>query len=166
MDLWRIAVRALVAYLYLLLTTRASGKRVVGQATPFDLVVSLLIGDLVDDVLWGEVSVSKFGAAAASIFVCDAIVTMAAQRSAAFLRLVEGTPAVVVRDGQIDHRALASEQMSEVDLAHLLRLDGIDDRGEVHKAFVERDHELSVLRSRAAEPAQKQDAPRAAELLR
>lgn len=56
MDRGRIAVCALVAYVYLLVTTRASGKRVVSQATPFDLLVSLIIGDLIDAALWGEVS--------------------------------------------------------------------------------------------------------------
>jgi uncharacterized membrane protein YcaP (DUF421 family) len=166
MDLWRIAVRALVAYAYLLLTTRAGGKRVVSQATPFDLVVAILVGDLIDDVLWAEVSVPKFGAAAASIFFCDAIVKIGVHRSAAFLRLVNGAPTEVVRDGKEDRGALRSEQLSEVDLAHLLRLDGIDDPGEVRRAFVERDHQLSIFLVPAAEPAQREDSSRAAELLR
>jgi uncharacterized membrane protein YcaP (DUF421 family) len=166
MDLWRIAVRALIAYAYLLYTTRASGKRVVGEATPFDFVVSVLIGDLVDDLLWAEVAVPKFGAAVGSIFVCDAIVKIGVHRSAAFLRLVNGAPTEVVRDGREDRSALRSEQLGELDLAHLLRLDGIEDRGDVHRAFVERDHELSVLRTPRAEPAQRQDAPRVVELAR
>ena len=60
--------------------------------------------------------------------------------------------------------ALRGEQLNEGDLAHLLRLQGIDDRKDVRAAFVERDHELSVIRTPAAESAQKKDAPRVMEM--
>ena len=75
MDLWRIAVRALAAYIYLAVTTRASGKRVISQATPFDFVIALILGDLVDDALWAEVPMSVFLVASGSLFLvhfaCD-----------------------------------------------------------------------------------------------
>ena len=165
MDLGRIAVRALVAYVYLLVTTRASGKRVVGQATPFDLLVSLILGDLIDDALWAEVSMVKFGAGAGTIFLCDLVVKFFAYRSDAFEHLVNGKPAVVLRDGVEDRAALRGEQLNDGDLAHLLRLQGVRERAEVHVAFVERDHEVSVIRRPGAEPAQKQDAPRVREMI-
>lgn len=163
MDLWRIAVRALVAYVYLMVTTRTSGKRVVSQATPFDFVVSIIIGDLIDDAMWAEVSMPKFGAAVSTIFLCDALVKFGAHRWPWFFRLVQGTPTAVLRDGREDARALRGEQLNEADLAHLLRLKGIDDWSEVHLALVERDHEVSAILKPEAEPAQKQDAPRVLE---
>lgn len=166
MDLGRIAVRALIAYVYLLVTTRASGKRVVSQATPFDLLVSLILGDLIDDALWGEVSLAKLAAAAGTICLCDLIVKFAAHHSDAFLRLVDGHPTPVLRDGVEDRDALRREQLNEDDLAHLLRLQGVDDRKDVHLALVECDHELSVIRRPGAEPAQKKDAERVKEMLR
>lgn len=162
MDLWRIAVRALAAYVYLLVTTRAGGKRVVGQATPFDFVVSLIVGDLVDDFFWAEVSMAKFGAAVGTIFFCDALVKLGAFHSTRFLHIVNGRPRVVLRDGTVDGDELRREQLNETDLAHLLRLDGIsrDKWNDVHLATLERDHETSVILTPGAEPATKQDAPR------
>lgn len=165
MDLWRIAVRALIAYLYLMVTTRASGKRVISQATPFDLVVSLVIGDLIDDAMWAEVSMPKFGAAVSTIFLCDSIVKFGAHRWPWFFRLVQGSPTTVLREGEEDAGALRGEQMNDGDLAHLLRLKGIEDWSKVHLALVERDHEVSALLKPEAEPAQKQDAPRVRESL-
>jgi uncharacterized membrane protein YcaP (DUF421 family) len=166
MDLWRIAIRALVAYVYLMVTTRASGKRVVSQATPFDFVVSLIIGDLIDDLLWAEVSVAKFGAAVAAIFVCDAFVKIGAFHSTRFMHLVNGLPRAILRDGLEDGKALRREQLNEEDLAHLLRLDGIDrDKwNDVHLAVLERDHETSVILKPTAEPAKQKDARRAVQL--
>jgi len=49
MDVARIAVRCIGAFIYLLTMTRLSGKRVVSQATPFDFVVALIVGDCIDD---------------------------------------------------------------------------------------------------------------------
>ena len=164
MDLWRIAVRVLIAYAYLLFTTRASGKRVIAQATPFDFVVSLIIGDMFDDGIWAEVGMPKFAAGVGSIFLCDAIVKLGARRWDWFFRLTNGSPTVVLRDGEKDQRALRSEQLNDADLAHLLRLHGIDDRSKVQLALVERDHEASVILEPEEEPAQEKDAVRLMEM--
>ena len=165
MDLWRIAVRALVAYVFLLIMTRASGKRVIGQATPFDLVISLIIGDLIDDALWAEVSVAKFSAAAGSIFLTDILVILAAFRSERFYRLVNGVPRVVLRNGRADHDALKREQLSDADLDHLLRVDGIDLRKKVKVGTIELDHEASLILRAEEEPATREDAKRVKEML-
>lgn len=157
MELGRIAVRALVAYIYLLLVTRLSGKRVVSQATPFDFVVSLILGDLIDDAVWAEVSMAKFAVGCGTIVALDGIIKFGAFHSQRFYRLVNGTPTAVLRDGREDRRELRSEQLNEADLAHLLRLDGIEDWKQVHLALVERDHEASALRKPAYEPLQKRD---------
>lgn len=168
MDLWRIAVRALAAYIYLMITTRASGKRVISQATPFDFVVSLIVGDLIDDCIWAEVSVAKFGAAASSIFFCDAVVKLLSFHSTRFLHVVNGAPRVVLREGVEDRNELRKEQLNELDLEHLLRLDGLDrDRwSDARMAVLERDHETSLILRPGAEPAAKEDAVRAKELMK
>ena len=155
MDLWRIAVRALGAYIYLLTMSRASGKRAVSQATPFDFVVSLIVGDLIDDALWAEVSMAKFAVAAASIFTCDVIVKVAAFHSKRILHLVNGRPRVVLRDGRELRDELRKEQLNEGDVAHLLRLQGIEKREDVRLGAIELDHQISVIRHPGAEPATK-----------
>lgn len=166
MTLGHIAVRAVVAYLYLLFLTRVSGKRVVGQATPFDFIVALILGDLIDDALWAEVSMAKFAGAAGSILLCDALTKLGAFHSYRFFHLVNGWSDELLRDGHADGRELRRQQMNEADLAHLIRREGIDDWNEVHLALLERGHELSVLRCPADEPATKADAERAKELAR
>jgi len=168
MDLWRIAVRALVSYVYLLAMTRVSGKRIVHQATTFDFVVALIAGDLIDDMLWAEVSTTKFAAAAGSIFVCDAITKLTAFRWKAVHRFLCGVPAALLRDGREDRDALRREQLSEADLAHLLRLEGIEEEKwkDVHLGLAERDDELSMIFAPQAESATRADAARVKELLR
>jgi uncharacterized membrane protein YcaP (DUF421 family) len=60
MDPLRVAIRCLVAYVFLLALLRLAGKRTVGEGTPFDFVLALIIGDLVDDAIWTEVPVAQF----------------------------------------------------------------------------------------------------------
>jgi len=60
MDLLRIAARALFAYVVLLVLMRVSGKRTVRHASPFAFTLSLVLGDMVDDLLWAEVNASVF----------------------------------------------------------------------------------------------------------
>jgi uncharacterized membrane protein YcaP (DUF421 family) len=166
MTLGRIAVRALVAYVYLLVLTRAGGKSAVSQATPFEFLVALILGDVIDDALWAEVSMAKFGAAAGSIMLCDALTKLGAFRWIPFFHLVNGRSGVLLRDGREDRHELRRQQLTRADLAHLLRLGGITDWNKVHLALIERGHELSVILRRGAKPATREDAERAREVAR
>lgn len=157
MTLGHIAVRAVVAYLYLLFVTRISGKRMISQATPFDFIVALILGDLIDDALWAEVTTAKFAGAVGSILICDAITKLGSFHSLTFFHLVNGWSRTVLRDGTEDGHELRRQQLNEDDLAHLLRLKGIEQWDEVHLALLERGHDLSVIRNPQDEPATKQD---------
>ena len=64
MDPLRIAVRALFAFVMLFVLVRVSGKRTVKQSSAFDFTVALILGDLVDDMLWAEVNSAEFVVAA------------------------------------------------------------------------------------------------------
>lgn len=74
MDPLRIIVRVVFAYFLLRTLIRLSGKRTVRQASPFDFTVALIVGDLVDDLLWAEVGAGMFIMAAGTLmFVHTAV---------------------------------------------------------------------------------------------
>jgi uncharacterized membrane protein YcaP (DUF421 family) len=156
----RIAIRALVAFAFALLLVRISGKRTVGQASPFDFTIAIILGDLFDDLLWAEVAASQFFVAMGSIFFAAAIVEVGSARSRRFFLLVNGIPSIVLRNGSADRRALRRDQLSVADLEHLLRQDGIgrDGWGDVGLGVLEHDHHLSVIRRRDAEPVPRKEA--------
>ena len=54
-DLWMTAVRAVAVYGLALLVIRIMGKRTVGNFTAFDLLVALMLGEVVDEIIYGEV---------------------------------------------------------------------------------------------------------------
>ena len=68
MDPLRIAVRVLFAYVFLLVLVRQSSTRTIKHGSPFDFTVALVLGDIIDDFLWAEVSGSELVVAAATLF--------------------------------------------------------------------------------------------------
>jgi uncharacterized membrane protein YcaP (DUF421 family) len=63
-----IAARAVFAYLTLLLLVRASGKQSIRQGTTVQFVTAVVIGDMIDNVVWGEVSLAMFLVAVVVLF--------------------------------------------------------------------------------------------------
>jgi uncharacterized membrane protein YcaP (DUF421 family) len=60
MDPLRIVVRVVFVYAVLLVLMRLGGKRLVRHASPFDFTLALIIGDMIDDMVWAEVNGSVF----------------------------------------------------------------------------------------------------------
>jgi uncharacterized membrane protein YcaP (DUF421 family) len=75
MDPLRTAVRCLVAYLFLLGLLRLAGKRSIRAGSPFDFVLALTLGDLIDDAIWSEVPVAQFFVASATLVLTKLLMT-------------------------------------------------------------------------------------------
>ena len=160
MELHQVALRALFAYVVLLALLRASGKRTVAEGSPFDFVLALVIGDMVDDLLWAEVAAAHFAAAVGVLTATHVSVSWASSRYAWAERLVEGVPSPVVIDGGPDRDSLRSERMNEKTLAFELRHHGLEKDGwpEVKSAHVETSGAVSVLRTQADRPLPRREA--------
>src|SRR3954463_16073566 len=88
-----IALRTAIVYVLLLVLIRLAGKREIGQLTPFDLVVLLLISNAVQNAMTGpDTSVTGGAVAAVTLIVINACVARLRQRSMKFQRFVEGVP--------------------------------------------------------------------------
>jgi uncharacterized membrane protein YcaP (DUF421 family) len=84
MDLSHIVARVVFAYVVLLIMVRVSGKRTVRHASPFDFTLSLVLGDMVDDLLWAEVDASVFVVAVAVLVTVHLAVALLRMRSVAW----------------------------------------------------------------------------------
>jgi uncharacterized membrane protein YcaP (DUF421 family) len=68
-DPLRLVARTLFAYGLLLVVIRLTGKRTVKHGSVLDFTIALVLGDLVDDLVWAEVPVSQFVVAAAVLLM-------------------------------------------------------------------------------------------------
>ncbi|HET7904487.1 MAG TPA: YetF domain-containing protein [Candidatus Eisenbacteria bacterium] len=143
-----IAVRCLVVYLTLLVGLRLMGKRQVGQLTPFDLLLLLLLSNAVQNAMVGpDTSLVGGLVAAATLFGANAVVAGVARRSGGATRMLEGTPTILMRHGDVIEESLRREGISREDLLRSLREHGIDDPSLVRLAILEVDGTISVLRA-------------------
>ena len=156
-ELAMTALRAVAVYVLMLATIRLLGKRTVGNFTAFDLLVALMLGEVVDEIIYGDVGMAQGMVAIAVI--------AAAQYSNSWLsywdhgmdRILEGTPTTIVEDGALQRGGLRAERMNEKDALAELRLQGVEDLREVRLARVEVDGQVSVIRQDWASPVQRAD---------
>ena len=156
-ELLHTALRATLVYMFVLFVLRVLGKRSVGNLSAFDLLVALMIGEVTDEIIFGDVTLEKGLVALVVIgfwHYANAWVTF---RNQTLDRLIEGKARPLVEHGQIDRDALAAERISEDELWSNLRSHGIDDIAEVKKACLEPSGQVSVILEEWAEPIQKRD---------
>jgi uncharacterized membrane protein YcaP (DUF421 family) len=158
-ELLLTAARTSVVYLVVLAAIRLLGKRSVGAVGPFDLVVALMLGEVVDEIAFGDVAMATGLLAIAVIAGWHLINAWASYKSRLIDRLVEAEPSVVVAHGQIRHDVLARERLSEAELWSQLRLQSIDDVRQVKLATLESSGHVSVLKEEWAKPLEKGDLP-------
>ena len=82
MDPFRIVARVVFAYVVLLIMVRVSGKRLIRHASPCDFTLTLILGDMVDDLLWAEVDASVFVVAAGMLVMIHICVELMQLRAA------------------------------------------------------------------------------------
>jgi uncharacterized membrane protein YcaP (DUF421 family) len=145
-PVWEKVLRSLVVYLFLLLAFRVLGKRQVGQLTPFDLVVLLIISNVVQNAIIGpDNSLGGGLIGAAVIFLANYLVVELTFRSKRVRRLLEAQPTLLINNGRILHENLASERVTLDDLNVALRRSGVDDVEQVRVAVLEENGGISVI---------------------
>lgn len=141
-----IVARATITYFLLWIIMRGVGKRELAEMSPFDLILLVSIGDLIQQGVTQE-DFSLTGAMlAVGTFVFWVTVFAAVQfRSMRARRLVNGTAAIVVRDGQPLERVLQMQRVTLDDLKMAARRQGIDDLRKIELAVLEPEGKFSFI---------------------
>ena len=146
-----IVARTLIVYLALLAGLRLAGKRELGQMTPFDLVVILLIANAVQNAMVGPDTSVTGGLIAAGVLVTvNYGVAQARERLPWLRRAVEGTPTLLINDGRFVQEHLRREGLSEDDVLMAIREHGVADVKDVRIAVLETDGSISIVPADAA----------------
>jgi uncharacterized membrane protein YcaP (DUF421 family) len=159
-ELAMTALRATAIYVFLLVVVRLLGKRTVGAATAFDFMVALILSEVVDEPIYGDVPLVQGLLVIAVVAGWHAVNSYLSYRSQRFDRLTGGEPTVLVEDGKIVRRAMRRERINEAELRSLLRVQGIEELADVKTATLEPDGVLSVIKTDEAQELQKRDLDR------
>jgi uncharacterized membrane protein YcaP (DUF421 family) len=156
-ELLMTAARAAAVYALILIVIRALGKRTVGNFSAFDLLVALMLGEIVDEMIYGDVRFIQGTVAIVAIASITYAESWLSYWDHGMEALLEGKPTVVVKKGEFYRPGMRRERMNEKDVLAALRIQGIRDMREVEYAVVEHDGTVSVVQYDWAQPALKAD---------
>lgn len=141
-----LALRAIFAFLLIFLITRVVGRRELSTLEPFDLIMLVVIGDLIQQgVTQSDTSVTGV------IIVLSVMASMTALfaylnfRFRSMRPLLEGRPVVLVENGQVIRRNLARERVTIEELESEARLEQIESIEAVRLAVLETNGKISFL---------------------
>ena len=145
--LLQIVLRTGVIYALVLIGVRLSGKREVGQMTPFDLTLLLLLSNSVQNAMTGpDTSLAGGAVAAATLLLLNYFVAGLSGSNRRLRRLLQGQPSLLVHDGKVIESHMARERVSMDELNRALREHGISCCDQVALAVLEVDGSISCLK--------------------
>jgi uncharacterized membrane protein YcaP (DUF421 family) len=131
-------LRPAIVYLALVVLLRLFGKRELAQLNPFDLVVLLSLSNTVQNAIIGDDNSVTGGVIGAfSLLAVNWLVVRALFRSPRLTRMMEGRSAVLIRNGQVDRKALQRESLTREELLAVVHRQGFEDFDKVNLCQLE-----------------------------
>ena len=146
MPWWSFVLRACIVYFVLLVMIRASGKRTMGQFTPFDMLLVVLLGNAVQNALLGkDTSVGGGLLLAVTLIALNWTVGLVSARSLKVESLIEGSPVLLARDGTVYKNVLRKELISRADFDRALREAGCISIDDIQSAVLETNGHITIV---------------------
>jgi uncharacterized membrane protein YcaP (DUF421 family) len=131
-------LRPVIVYLFLIVGLRLAGKRELAQLNPFDLVVLLSLSNTVQNAIIGEDnSVTGGLIGATTLLAVNYFVVRFLFKHRRLDQMIEGTPTVLIENGQLRESALAKELLTETELRTVAHRQGFTNLDEVESCILE-----------------------------
>jgi uncharacterized membrane protein YcaP (DUF421 family) len=142
-----IVLRAAVVFAFLIVLTRVIGRRELSSLQPFDLILLIILGDAVQQGLTqDDYSLTGAFLAVGTIAVLQVLVSWVSYRFPRTRKVIEGTPIIVVQDGEPIENNLKRERLDLDDVAEAARQQGIARLDEVKWAVLETTGQISFIK--------------------
>jgi uncharacterized membrane protein YcaP (DUF421 family) len=143
---WQICVRAVLVFIFGIICLRIAGRRTFSQATPLDIFVAVVVGSNLSRIMTGKASFFGGLAATLVIVVLHRALAYATLRWNLIAKVVKGAPVPLVRNGELDRRAMSRHGIALADLEEGLRLEQTRSCEDVELATLEASGKISVVR--------------------
>jgi uncharacterized membrane protein YcaP (DUF421 family) len=141
-----LVIRATAIFFFVFLVTRVGGRREISQLEPFDVILLVVIGDLVQQgVTQSDESVTGALIVIATIALLSVAVSWLSFRSKRVRTVTEGEPIVLVREGRPIERNMRRERITLEDLEQEARQAQIGSIAELGWAILEDDGKISCI---------------------
>jgi uncharacterized membrane protein YcaP (DUF421 family) len=143
-----IVFRASVVFALMFLLTRGLRKRALTELSPFEMILLVSMGDIIQQgVTQEDMSLTGATLATGTFAFWIAALTWLSYRSDGARRVIEGVPLVLVRDGEPVEAALKLEQMPLDEVLEAARQQGVSDLAEIRYAVLEVSGKISIIKA-------------------
>lgn len=144
---YELVIRASVVFSFLFLICRIWGRKHLGQLSPFDLILLLIISECFQSALQGEEKSITGGMIALLTLVgLNTLISRTTYFSKTLEKIIDGKPKILIKDGLVDDEMRKREVLSYQDLYTALRMEGVLEIADVKQATIEPNGRISVVR--------------------
>jgi uncharacterized membrane protein YcaP (DUF421 family) len=141
-----IVLRAAVVFFFIYFITRVVGRRELSSLEPFDLILLVVTGDLIQQgVTQSDYSVTGALTAISTIAVLTVLVSFMSFKSRPLRHVLDGQPVVLVLDGKVLEGNLKRERMHRDELEMEARLQGHESVEDLKLAVLETGGKVSCI---------------------
>lgn len=141
-----LVIRAVVVFFFIFLVTRVVGRRQLSELEPFDLILLVVLGDLVQQgITQSDESVTGTLIVISTIALLSVALSWATFRFKALRPITEGEPIVLVHDGQPIMRNMRRERITLADIQEEMRQSQIVSIADLQWAILENDGQISCI---------------------
>jgi uncharacterized membrane protein YcaP (DUF421 family) len=141
-----IVVRAFFAFLFVVIVTRVIGRRELSSLEPFDLILLIVLGDLIQQgVTQSDYSFTGLVLAGGTFTLLTVVVSYLVFRFRRVRPLFEPEPLILVENGKLIERNLRRERLTAEEVAAEARLQQIPSLADVHWAVLETNGKISFI---------------------
>jgi uncharacterized membrane protein YcaP (DUF421 family) len=141
-----LVFRAAAVFILIFIVTRVVGKRELGSLEPFDLILLIVIGDLVQQgVTQNDYSVTGAFIVIATMGLMTVGTSYLSFRFRPLRRVMEGEPVVLMENGRPIEQNLRRERITLDEIAERARIEQVESLDDVRLAVLETNGEISVI---------------------
>jgi uncharacterized membrane protein YcaP (DUF421 family) len=143
-----IFVRTAIIYVAIVVGMRLTGSRQLGQMTPFDLVLILLIANAVQNAMVGpDVTILGGLAAALTLLAANRLTAFVTDHVPLFRHAIEGKPALLLNNGELIEAHIRRAGLSDDLVMQAIREHGFASAADIKIAVLEVDGTISIVPS-------------------
>jgi uncharacterized membrane protein YcaP (DUF421 family) len=148
LGLLMVAGRVILVYLFLLVLLRLIGRGTLAQLRPIDMLTMLLISETVSPAMTGgDASLAAGVTAACALGAATVSTAWLSYRFRWFDQLLDGSALVLVEKGKVNQKVKRSQNITDEELETALHAHGLLSLDQVHKAFVEPDGAITIIKT-------------------
>ena len=153
MGLVRVLIVGVLAYAFLIVALRVSGKRTLSKMNAFDLVVTVALGSTLASVITSTQVALAEGALALGLLVgLQYAIAWLSIRSPTVSQLVKAEPTLLYYQGSFLREQMRRERVLEAEVRQAIRVEGSDSAANVQAVVLETDGSFSVISGTRHDP--------------